>query len=217
MLNFVPLHLTPIDRQPSLLPWVQYWTGQEDLHPLWPEGWYKEGQSHIGMTSPDNSLRLVEQPDTWFLWDLQPSAAEAALEALNESRIKQMHLSHVVLCPRIFTHQWRKRLQKLADLTFELPLGKHPFWPHTEHEPLIIGAILRFSLKSPWQVKQSPCILGLVRELQALWESADGDPGPLLCKFCQLPRLLDGVLCCLVQSLLHTTHWCCIFSLPALR
>jgi hypothetical protein len=91
------------------------------------------------------------------------------------------------------TPKWRKRLQKLADLVFELPLGCYSFWPSLEHEPLIIGVVLRFSFCSPWQVKQHPRILEVERELRTVWKSEDGDPRSLLFELCQLPGVLNGV------------------------
>jgi hypothetical protein len=62
-----------------------------------------------------------------------------------------------------------------------------------EHEPLIIGVVLRFSLRSPWQVKQSPSILGMDRQLREVWEDMDGDLGALLRQFCDIPRVLDAM------------------------
>jgi hypothetical protein len=192
MLRHVPLHLSPLERQPSLLHWIRSWTNNPSLTPLAPSAWYLRGQGMSG-SGCGKDWHPVEASETWFLWDLAPAAAEAALEALNESRIKRTHLNHVVLSPRLFTHKWRKRLQKLADLVFELPAGKVVYWPRLEHEPLIIGVVLRFSLCSPWQVKQSPSILGMDRQLREMWEDPDGDLGALLRKFCDIPRVLDAM------------------------
>ena len=115
------------------------------------------------------------------------------LEALNESRIKRTHLNHIIVCPRLFTHRWRKRLQRLADVSFELPPGRYPFWPHSAHEPLILGIVLRFSLQSPWQAKQSPLLLELDRSLQGMRKSEVRNEWSILCQLCQLPGVLDSL------------------------
>ena len=44
MLDFVPLHLSPLDRQPDLLHWIRDWTEQPTLSPLNPMDWYRQGQ-----------------------------------------------------------------------------------------------------------------------------------------------------------------------------
>jgi hypothetical protein len=126
-------------------------------------------------------------------WDLAPAAADAALEVLNESRIKRPQLNHVVLCPRLLTYRWQNRLHKLADFVFELPLDRYPFWPLSAFEPLIIGVVLHFSAQSPWQVKQSSRLLGLDRELRSLWTDPSRDPGAFPRALCQLPGVLDSV------------------------
>jgi hypothetical protein len=43
MLEFVPLHQSAFQRQPTLLSWVQNWSDQPDLQPLTPEDWYRWG------------------------------------------------------------------------------------------------------------------------------------------------------------------------------
>jgi len=103
MLSFVPLHLSPLSRQPGLLPWIQQWTNQPDLQPLTPTDWFRRGQGFQGTQLPSGGWTTEELSDTWHLWDLPPAAADAMLEALNESRIKRPHLNHLVLCPRLMT------------------------------------------------------------------------------------------------------------------
>jgi hypothetical protein len=53
MLSFVPLHLSPLARQPGLLPWIQEWTGQSTLQPLTPTDWYRRGQGFQGHTTTE--------------------------------------------------------------------------------------------------------------------------------------------------------------------
>lgn len=193
MLNYIPLHQTAAARQPALISWIQGWSEQPRLTPLLPEDWYRRGQGFVGVTLSSGQWSTVETGEDWFLWAPPPAAADAALEALNESRIKRSHLNHIFICPRLMTHRWRKRLHKLADIVFEVPPRCPEFWPTHEHEPLVVGLILRFSNCSPWQVKQSPLLLGVARQLQEMWEGEDRHQWPLLRQLCKLPGLLEGM------------------------
>jgi hypothetical protein len=193
MLRYVPLHLCPLQCQPELLHWIQEWTDQPYLQPLSPTDWYRKGQGFTELTLADGSWTTMELEGNWFLWDLPPAAADIAPEALNDSWIKRPHLNHVVVCPRLLTFRWQRRLHKLADFIFELPLGAYPFWTPREHEPLIFGLVLCFSRKSPWQVKQHPGVLDLDWELRSLWKSKDRDPRSFLFKLCQLLGMLDSM------------------------
>ncbi len=193
MMDFVPIHLSALQRQPTLLSWIQCWSEQPQLQPLSPEDWYRRGQGFRGVVSASGIWSTAELPEAWFLWTPPPAAADAALEALNESRIKRTHLNHIFVCPRIMTYHWCKRLYRLADLVFEVPPGELDCWPSFEHEPLIVGLILRFSIHSPWQVKESTLLLGVDRQLREMWACKNRFEWTLLRQLCQLPRLLDGL------------------------
>jgi len=116
-----------------------------------------------------------------LIWAPAPAAAETALEELSISRHKRPHLSHIVLCPRLFTHAWRKRLYKLADYVFFLPAGRREdAWPSSAFEPLIVGVILPYLPSPPRCLRQSPALLQLDADLRACWASAGSDDTTLL-------------------------------------
>jgi hypothetical protein len=81
----------------------------------------------------------------------------------------------------------------MSDVVFELPPGRYPFWPHSAHEPLLFGIILRFSLVSPWQAKQSPHFLELVRALQELWKDQGRNEWSILRELCEFLGVLDSL------------------------
>jgi hypothetical protein len=64
-----------------------------------------------------------EAPPGWYIWNPPPALADIALEELDVSRHKWLHLNHVILLPQLMTYAWRTRLSKLCDLVFELPPG----------------------------------------------------------------------------------------------
>jgi hypothetical protein len=118
MLRYVPLHLTALERQPKVLVWIREWTTQPLLTPFSPEGWYREGQGFSW-----HAQEPVELPDTWRQWSPASAAADACLEALNDSRIKRIHINHVVIIPCLMTPNWQKLLLRMADFVFEVPIG----------------------------------------------------------------------------------------------
>jgi hypothetical protein len=116
-----------------------------------------------------------------------------AVEELMFSCHKRNHLNHVFVVPRLATHLWRKKLYKTSDIVFEVSPGARSFWPLQEHEPLLIGLTLCFAACPPWQLRQSPSILALGRELQEVWQAEGGDERSLLRKLSELPGPLESL------------------------
>jgi hypothetical protein len=187
MLSFVPLHLSALERAPGLMPWLHTWTPGLLLRSISPLEWYTVGHGITGFHVNADGIHLPEctlSSHVVLVWAPAPTAAEAALEELSTSRHKLPHLSHIVLCPRLFTHAWRKRLYKLADYVFFLPAGRREdVWPSHAFEPLIVGVILPFLPSAPWCLRQSTAILQLDASLRACWSSAGSDDTSLLSSF----------------------------------
>lgn len=178
LLSFVPLHLSPLERAPGLLDWCQLWLGEcNHLCPLSPYDWFIRGHGVIGSSFNTDGVWLpqtLSSSSIVFLWHPPPAAAEVALEELCFSRHKRPFLAHIFLCPRLFTHTWRKRLCKFADLTFYLPAGLHePFWPSNAYEPLMVGIFLPHLASPPWCLRGSPSLQSLEQELRAEFSRTD--------------------------------------------
>jgi hypothetical protein len=96
------------------------------------------------------------------------------MEELRKARIKRQTACHVIVCPRLCTVQWAKQLYRSADFVFELPVG-FSCWSIDMHEPLLIGILFPFLSVKPWQIKGSPKMFAVGRELrQVLVESEVG-------------------------------------------
>jgi hypothetical protein len=191
--SLVPLHLTAYARCLDLLPWLQSLIPCAGITPLAPEEWYTRGHgwSH-GSLNADNIWSPVNSADSWLLWcPPPPAAAQAAVNELSLSRQKRTHINHIFVCPRLCTHLWRKKLFKVSDIVLEIPVGARPFWPHSMHEPLLVGLTLRFTSVPPWQLRLSPGLLALGRQLRYLWSDASGDERSLLQHLCLLPDTLE--------------------------
>jgi hypothetical protein len=58
-----------------------------------------------------------------------PALADVAVEELEELRNKRKHLNHVFIAPWLMMFAWRKRLKKIYNLIFEVPLDQDSFGP----------------------------------------------------------------------------------------
>ncbi len=191
MLQFVPLHLSALERSPSLLPWIHEWWPRSTLTPLTPADWFDRGHGLCGGYRDPGGIWVPQESDeAWFLWAPAPAAAATALQELGTSRHKRSHLAHVFVCPRLFTQKWRKRLHNVADIVLELPAGRRPHWPSSMHEPVLIALILPFSAAFPWQLRQSGPLLELGRRLREVWKVEEQDDRPILRELCALLGVL---------------------------
>jgi hypothetical protein len=176
MLDFVPIHLSALDRSSTLRPWVEDWTQGDDLEWLSPSDWYTRGHDLVEETWEKNvdNLDLPTFRPGFYVWEAAPVAAEAMIEELRKARHKRQKSHHLILLPRLMEPQWRKSVYKAADIVLSLPAG-HAAWPKDMFEPLTIAFVFPFINHRPWQLRGSPYLLELGRKLSCLWR--DNSPG----------------------------------------
>jgi hypothetical protein len=180
MLDFIPWNLTPDERSPQLVPWLKTWLGNEAEF-LDPAGWFTRGHDHLG-GSPD-PLGFWHQgiKPGHFVWMPPPAAADVALEELRKARLKRQDSTHYFFTARLLTPEWQKQLWKTADLIFMIPPGS-PGWPVEMFEPLTVGIVFPFLRHRPWQLKGTPKMFFLARQVHKMFEEQDLDSGDFLCK-----------------------------------
>ncbi len=187
MITFVPLHLSGVDRSPTLLHWIQSWAPMPTVRPLLPFEWFTKGHGlEGGSYNPDQMWIPAESCDKWYLWSPAPAAGATVLQEMSISRHKRTQLGHIFVCPRLLTQKWRRKLHSVADCVIEIPAGCRPFWPADMFEPLILGLTLPFSSTPPWQLRGSKRLLALERQLREVWEDPSRDERPILRQFCSL-------------------------------
>jgi hypothetical protein len=176
MLDFVPIHLDAFERSATLLPWIQAWTGEDELELLTPAQWFTRGHD-LQANKWEYNIDGLKMPTTksgLFVWSPAPAAAETAIEELRKARHKRQRSHHLVVIPRLMQPYWRKQLYKAADVVITLPPG-HPAWPTEMFEPLTLAFVFPFVRYRPWQLRGSVHLLALGREVSRLWR--DNLPG----------------------------------------
>jgi hypothetical protein len=152
MLEFVPIHISALDRTPKLKPWLDSFV-DESAEYLTPEGWYTRGHDLNENQWEQNSdgLKLPCLKSGVFVWSPPPSAAESAIEELRKARHKRQVSQHLFIVPHLMQPLWRKHLHKATDIVLTLKPG-HPAWPLDMLEPLALAFVFPFIRHKPWQL-----------------------------------------------------------------
>ena len=151
MLSFVPLNKGVDVRSQELVAWFSDTFVDTHFQALTPKGWFLEAHETGN-----------------FIWTPPPAAADVALEQLCESRHVRPWNTHLFLCPALMTGRWRKRLGKVADVMFVVPVGSK-LWGTDMYEPVVVALILPLLSRSPWQVRRSPLVEHVKSGLLKVW------------------------------------------------
>ena len=117
-------------------------------------------------------------------------------------QIKEKSSTHLFLMPRLMTPLWLKPLYKVADLVFHInPV--HKFWGKEMHEPLIVAFVFPFLSHRPWQLRSTPKMLSVGRDLCALFKSPDMAGRNLLQQLLLEVKKLPSLQSSLVWKLLY--------------
>ena len=117
-----------------------------------------------------------------YVWSPPPAAADVCLEELRKARMKRKTSMHVVIIAKLFTPMWLKQLNKAADCLFIIP-ATHKFWGPHNFEHLVVAFIFPFLPFRPWQLKSTPKMFSMGRQLCKVFREEDVDPGNFLLKF----------------------------------
>lgn len=197
MLDFVPLHLTAFDRSPQLKPWIVSWLGN-DVEFLNPADWFIRGHDlSNGFYDKSGFWRYDTKPGK-YIWCPPPAAADVALEEMRKALIKRQDSTHVFLCPRLLTPEWRRQLAKVADVFFFMEAGVD-VWPLDMFEPLTFGFVFPFLSVKPWQRRGTPKMRSMARVLPKLLQTTDVVAGGVLRQFCEQ----NWKLCSMSESMVR--------------
>ena len=193
MLSYVDLAKTAIERQPSLVEYVQSWTDSY-VHVLSPEDWFVKGHGIKGGGPNDDGVWVPTHANNrmHYLWAPPPVVADVALEEALKAIHKRNDAVHIFLIPRLFSPRWMRLFYKMADFVFKLPLTS-PFWPSEMYEPLFIGISLPYSRYAPWSLRGTPLLVDMERELRQVLTTGKGDGRDILRELLRTPSRLASV------------------------
>ena len=93
-------------------------------------------------------------------------------------------------------------MHKMCDLYFEISVGPK-FWPTDMHETLMCAVVFPFIRHPPWELRGTPKVLRLVREVCSVLQKDPMATGNLLLKFVQFSRRLSSMPHDVVWRMLH--------------
>ena len=126
------------------------------------------------------------------MWTPPPAAARVALEEIRQARQKRQDSSHILVVPKLMAPEWQRQLFKTADLVVTVPTG-HPHWPKAHHEPLTLAICFPYIRSEPWELKGSPLMGRMARELHKLLEDNPSSGRDLLSQLCAKSTTLNGL------------------------
>ena len=203
MLTFVPYNLHALERSENLLAWIRSWFGNES-ELLTPNDWFERGHDLEGGRYNKQGYWLHGIKEGKFIWAPPPAAADVCLEQLRIARIKRQSSTHLIVCPRLLTTEWRKQFQKAVDFYVEIP-ACCDYWPVCMCELLILGFCLPFCRSPPWQFRGTPKVLELVRKLRSVLQTDPMAVGNILQQFLLEAKRISSMPASLVWRMLYFT------------
>lgn len=206
--DFVPIHLTGVERSPTIEGWIKSWLSGDEksentVSLLSPEGWFEEGQDLIGGKKNQDGVWMPTYSKGCYIWDVAPTSARVALEQLRKARLRRQESIHVFVCPRLMQYSWKRQFLKEMDFVFELPAGSVREWESLQHEPLTFGICLPYIRCNPWKLARTPQLLAMERRVRELLKTSGGDPRPILRELLSLPRKLGSLSPSVVRKVLY--------------
>ena len=206
MLDFIPLNETAIERSHELKNWISSWVGGEAEF-LKPCDWFtrahdQKGGQYVKDKFGRDTFWYHHFEKGTFIWTPPPAAAGTALEELPRARIKRTDSVHVFVCPRLLTMEWLRQLYKASDIVFHVPVGTS-FWNDQMFEPLIVGICFPFTSHRPWQLRGTPKMFELGRQLRRLFPTEEVAAGDLLRKFLLQTRRFSSMSADVVWRMLY--------------
>ena len=118
-----------------------------------------------------------------YVWNPAPAIADVAVDLLCDSYHIRPDNSHIFVCPALMSNRWRKKLGKIADIVFTIPVDCC-LWSKDQHEPLIVAFVHAHLCCRPWQISRAKGLLDEIQsDLSGMWTSNPPIDGRCLRKF----------------------------------
>jgi hypothetical protein len=188
MLEFVPLHLSVLERRKGpVLDFLSNVTQGEPFLRLQPDQW----------------LLDPHDVDGNYLWTPPPVIADVAVFQLAEAVHIRPWNTHIVVLPGLMTALWRKMLSKTADVILTLPFDD-TVWPReSQFEKLTFAIVFPLLDSNPWRVKRTPLLRQFEVQVRNLQGQSFTQYRDSLCKLWlsarALPALPSGMACSMLS------------------
>jgi hypothetical protein len=203
MLHYIPLHLNCFERHQGVKTWLLDWV-KSPVEFLTPDDWFERGHLLMGGSKDANGFWRHNVKAGILVWTPPPAAASVCIEEMRKSIIKRPSATHIFLCPRLLTPEWRKQLHKMCDVVLFLPAGcDEEAWPESMHEPLTLGFVFPFLPFSPWQRRGTPKMLDVARKVSRVWKDEKVVGRDFLYKFFREQQSLAGLSEPMVRRMLY--------------
>ena len=161
--------------------WIQGWAPSNSLF-LKPKDWFIRGHDITGYHKDKKGHWRPEHESGVYVWAPPPAAADVCIEEIRKARMKRKDSLHIIIIQKLFTTNWLRQLNKIADCHFLVP-PIHYFWRPKNYENLVVALVYPFLPFRPWQLQGTPKMFSVGRELCQMFKSADLDSRNILCKF----------------------------------
>jgi len=192
ILDHVPLHVTSIETSPTLLGWIRYITGIKWIRPLKEEEWFSDAYGVAGGEENADGVWIPFYKSKTRLWVPPPAAAFVAIEQLYRARTLNQFQTHIFVCPKLHTHDWKRRLHRTADIVIEIP-AITSFWKPNCFESLVVGFYFPYFRTEPWCHRGTQRMLELERTLRRMWKHQEKHAGSLLRKLFDTTRKMGSL------------------------
>lgn len=200
MMNFCPWNKSALEVQPKLKTWLKSWLGPKAIF-LEPQDWFQKGHDIIGYEKKGLYQFPIIQHGC-YVWTPPPAAADVAIEELRKARIKRQKSTHLIVIPKLLASQWMKQLYKTADcITFCPPMQS--FWTKSNYEHLCIAFVFPFLNFRPYQLRQTPKMFSMGRELSELFKKENMADWSVLHEFWRIHERLSTMQRDMVWKLLY--------------
>ena len=168
-----------------------------------PRDWFDVGHDIDGWrTCWDKFDRPNLNEGRTYVWHPPPFVADVAIPELRKARIRRQTSTHIFVVPRLCAPLWMKQLYKAADIVFEVAAGQS-FWDTDMHEPVLIAIVFPFIRSRPWQLRSTPKMLEVGRNLRKMLKDENLDPRDLLRKLWVQCHRLGNMPENVVRQVLH--------------
>ncbi len=170
--SFIPLHLTPTQRQQSLKNWVDKLVEGWNFHWVSLAEWFEE-----------------HHKTGCFIWNEPPAGGDLAYEMVDKARLKRPTFMHIILIPRLFTGLWRRLMTRRTDCYIKVDWNDA--WDmRTNFEPLLLFVCFPYHVDRNFEERKNLLLEKFQGTLQAcrVLTSSGMQQMSLLREFLELAR-----------------------------